>query len=369
MENLKEYFEEQRKQKDVFNIFKVLHKEADEKHLHSRFISYLLSTNKEYLKLFLSVLGINNFETEDCQVRPNKQNKSEFENIDILIFNKKQAIIVENKIFAGDQPRQLEKYFETITTGENEIGEKEVVCISYLTLDRHEPTPDSLGNKLTVRIDEPNKKIVKLIDYTQNITKWLDDCTVITKENDLRASICQYKRLVQELTSNIEQAKKNQELLSNLLSSDIESALKLKKYLIEDCFEIFKHIQWHTVDDFINELSKSLPDVTEKPMFEEITKVTHKEIGNSIHPLIIKFRYKGEEMQICNDRVNGFTLGNLKKGKWDYFSNEIKNVRFCDFSNNETFSIISEKKREEIIAKIVEEVEEKYLDLIFDFKK
>jgi len=369
MENIKEYFDKQKREKEAFNIFKVLHKEADERYLHSRFISYLLSLNTEFLKSFLENLGIKeeDFEIKGCEVKPNKQDKSEFENIDILIFNEKQAIIVENKIFAGDQPRQLEKYYNTITTGINndnkpiEIGKKKVVCISYLTLDGHEPTPQSLGT--TLKIED-----VKLINYTENITKWLDDCIAITPESDLLTSIYQYKKLVQELISDVKQAKVNQRILSCLLRKETENdVLKLKKYLTEDCFEVFKHIQWHTVDDFFNELSEALPNVTEKPTLEDISKVTHKETGKSIQKLILKFTYNGENLQIVND-TKGFTLGNLTKGNWGDFSDEIKNIKFCDFSNTETFRVINKDYRAEVIKKIVAEMKEKYLNLKNDFK-
>ena len=47
------------------------------------------------------------------------QNIPEFENIDILIFNEKQAIIVENKIFAGDQTEISQTNVEDIASAEN----------------------------------------------------------------------------------------------------------------------------------------------------------------------------------------------------------------------------------------------------------
>ncbi|MBL1411093.1 PD-(D/E)XK nuclease family protein [Sphingobacterium sp. C459-1T] len=103
MNDLKSYFEHQLiKQTKEYNIFSVLHREDDETRLHSRFLAFLLDPKEShnigdmFFKLFLEqVLNIY-FDYTNYEV------KKEFQFIDILIHNDSDAVIIENKIYAGD---------------------------------------------------------------------------------------------------------------------------------------------------------------------------------------------------------------------------------------------------------------------------
>lgn len=384
IEELKKHFESQRDElknkKNEFNIFTVLHDETDERRLHSRFIAYLLS-KRDFLELFLKdVLKIQNtkFNIMNYKVLPDTETKSEYEDIDILVYNDTQAIIIENKIFAGDSnhlvlPKddkyrgQLQRYYTTISQGVNKnnqeinIGKKEVVKVVYLTLDRHEP---SVVSKKDIPIEK-----IKLIDYTQEIKDWLSNCIYLTdnNNNELALSIKHYKSLIENLTSDVKRAKKDQELLSE----NISKALELRRYFIIDCFEVFKHIQWHTVDKFFNELEEGLEQVgayeVKNPELEEITKVTHNKNKSSITKLIVKFKYNDSNLQIVND-AKGFTLGNLSIRKWGNFSDEISKIRFNDFTNETTFCMINKDYRKKVIEKIIDEMKENYSTLENVFK-
>ena len=57
-----------------------------------------------------------------------------------VITNDTQAIIIENKIFAGDQSKQLERYFEII----KQEGFEDIRII-YLSLYGEEPSEQSIG--------------------------------------------------------------------------------------------------------------------------------------------------------------------------------------------------------------------------------
>lgn len=367
MDNIKQYFEKQfiEQQKTKFNIFSVLHKETEEVRLHSRFIAYLLSPNSkhllspkshhgmgnDFLKLFVtSVLNITDFDCENCIV------KTEDKDIDIFISNGKQEIIIENKIYAGDQPFQLVKYYNK-RISENNKGEKGITQVVYLTLGRHSPSESSRGNI-------PNEKI-KFIDYTQDIKRWLTDCITITEKKDdfFAKTIYQYKELITKLTSDVKQAQANQ----TEISKNIESAWELQskeKFFTEKCKDIFKHVKWHTVAYFINKLEEELKIIEAKniikPDAKTITRITHN--NSKKEKLIIRFSFNNTELQIVNDS-KGFTLGNLTTSKWDYFSDEIKDIRFCDFSNENTFKIINQEERTKIIKKIIEEVMRRYNNL------
>lgn len=190
MNILKNHFENllQRQKKSDYNIFSVLHTEHDETRLHSRFISFLLNPNAShglghtFLDLFLkNVLNIN-FDYTDFEI------KTEFQFIDILLYNNNDAIIIENKIYAGDSNHkddlektknieekhkgQLARYYHTITSGINKdldsIGlKRNVPQVVYLTLTGHKPSNDSIK---TLPIQP------KLISYIDHIANWLSLC-------------------------------------------------------------------------------------------------------------------------------------------------------------------------------------------------
>src|SRR5690606_25955059 len=98
-----------------------------------------------FLKLFVQlVLKIEDFDFENCTV------EREYKDIDILIYNKQQAIIIENKIFAGDRPRQLERYYEIIFNEgidhkRKEIIQPDQIHIVYLALTKRYPSKFTLG--------------------------------------------------------------------------------------------------------------------------------------------------------------------------------------------------------------------------------
>lgn len=88
--------------------------------------------------------------------------------------------------------------------------------------------------------------------------------------------------------------------------------------------EEFKHVKWHTIHEFWQELSYRLReqfncDVT-PPHDDIITAVTHRGVKRN---LVLTFRYKGNQVYISNDS-KGFTWGLV------YSSTEILQVDFLD---------------------------------------
>jgi hypothetical protein len=141
-----------------------------------------------------------------------------------------------------------------------------------------------------------------------------------------------------------------------LISENIEVAMKCINELDDD-LEDFKHVKWHTVTEFFYELKEKLEansyKILDFPDNEKITAVIHKKnkIDNS---LVIKFE-NADFFYIANDD-NGLTyseVGNEKE--YQPFSKEIK---FYDFTNEETFNLINSKHRAEIIKEIVDYVKD-----------
>ncbi len=177
---------------EPFNVFSVLRSTSDEVNLHSRFLHALLDyqkspdTERRNLMDFLhSVVEKKDFKEEGVKV------ERERNNIDILITNDarpKQAVVIENKIWAGDESQQLQKYFKKL----EERGFYDIQLL-YLTLDGHAPSEDSVGN-----LDDND---YKTISYKDDLPPWLERCQKRAyDEPALRESVAQYLRLIQKLT-------------------------------------------------------------------------------------------------------------------------------------------------------------------------
>ena len=175
---------------ESFNVFSVLRSESDEVNLHSRFLAALLDHRKpgeaqrKNLKEFLqSVVNVENFDQEGVVV------ERERHNIDILITNAmNQAVVIENKIWAGDQPEQLQRYHGELS---GRGYRDDDIYLRYLTPFGHDPSEDSRG-------ELQYEKIAYKDDGFQG---WLRYCQRRAyDEPALRESIEQYLRVVQKLT-------------------------------------------------------------------------------------------------------------------------------------------------------------------------
>lgn len=171
-----------------FNLFSVLRSSSDEVRLHSRFLAFLLDPKATHnqgttlLNLLLKRVGIQNFDSENAII------EVEYQNIDILVRNQsKQAVIIENKIYAGDQDEQLWRYHQRMQAE----GYREI-WTTYLTLDGAEPSEQSRKSLPVI-----------LLSYEAEIIAWLKDCIpLVAREPGVRESIFQYIELLQKLTSS-----------------------------------------------------------------------------------------------------------------------------------------------------------------------
>ncbi len=115
--------------------------------MHSKFIATLLDPKaqhgkkNQFLELFLTQIGILDFSTNNVNVCTEKSAEKK-RSIDIYIENETTIIIIENKVWAADQPRQLEDYYKHCKKPENTV---EVV---YLTPYGDYPSSNSLGETL-----------------------------------------------------------------------------------------------------------------------------------------------------------------------------------------------------------------------------
>ena len=93
--------------------------------------------------------------------------------------------MIENKIWAADQDRQLERYFDTVKG----LGLEPTLV--YLTLDGRPPTPQSLGD---------HDGVVACLSYAGDLIPWLRECQErACAEPALRESVAQYVALIRTL--------------------------------------------------------------------------------------------------------------------------------------------------------------------------
>lgn len=204
-----------------FNIFNVLGVTSDETRTHSAFIAELLDPSgshglgNQFLQSFVDTvdcLGSWNFDTKSAKVHRELSiggknvDCSEGGRIDIAVESNGKAIIIENKIYAGDQEKQLVRYYNYGATN----------CpngfrLFYLTLDGSDASEGSKG-ELTLNED------YYAIAYNHEISDWLQRCIEFSARRPLvRETLIQYQNLINQLTMN-SMDKNSQEELLELMS-------------------------------------------------------------------------------------------------------------------------------------------------------
>lgn len=207
------------------NIFRVLDRSTDEVKCHSAFLAELLDSagkhgqGSMFFELFLDVLAESeavtweeqnklaamswSVQVESSFIDP--ENPDVYGRIDILLSSATHAIVIENKIYAADQEKQLWRYDQYLRS-----RWPGGYMLFYLNLDGEEPSESSLcgltarkRDAETARSATQNlqKDDVRLISYDVEIGKWLDRCIGrAALLPHIRENLMQYRALVRELT-------------------------------------------------------------------------------------------------------------------------------------------------------------------------
>lgn len=229
---------------DMFNIFEILKAEHYEVSTHSAILAELLNSKGShgctdlFLKSFLEVLDQKEFFQNLCDVTIEVENsigaldnnKEYGGRIDLIIHEKhNSAIIIENKIYADDQDKQLYRYCRYAQS----TYKKSIVL--YLTLDGKTPSDKTTkGDDTKIKVDPQS------ISYQYHIKRWIENCIekVYSKTN-LQNSLKQYLQVINKLT-NQDMNSISKEKLVELLSSpeNMNNALLIRD-TIDDALDMF----------------------------------------------------------------------------------------------------------------------------------
>ncbi len=218
--------EEARKRGEKYNIFSVLGLETSEVQTHSAFLASLLNPDgnhgvgSAFLDAFVREMNLEDLQLDTATSRVHVEHATGDGRIDILIFDhNKKAIIIENKIYAGDQPEQLKRY-DDYAKQQFTNGYK----LLYLTLDGHKPSKDStkdLKDNQYLRLAYNNDLITGDEDssnsdnvISQDVLHWLEECVKIAYNKPLvRETIIQYQSLIKSLTGMNSENETKQEII------------------------------------------------------------------------------------------------------------------------------------------------------------
>ena len=250
-----------------FNVFSALDICSDEVRLHSRLLSTLLNPKanhgleNEFLKSFLIALGLPEDYITYCKEqiveRPiGEVTEATGGRIDIILEDRRHAVIIENKIYAGDQPNQLRRYhkYGVETFGENKFK------LVYLTLYGSDPFPYSLGGK--------HFEFIKL-SYAQDILKLLEKLVKAQPVKPVHYTIKDYITIVKKLIHQDMDAKYQQSIIEEAVKYDninvVSELLLLRKQigdkLIRDyIIKPLKDLGFNEHQDDNGALWKSLKD-------------------------------------------------------------------------------------------------------------
>lgn len=109
--------------------------------------------------------------------------KVEYKHIDVLIYDGKKYIIIENKVnHACDQDKQIETYIRSL------YGKDVYVLYLVRSDNDKDPSEDSLSTERRKELEENVK--YKKISYQTHILDWLRKCEKETNNENVIFKIC-----------------------------------------------------------------------------------------------------------------------------------------------------------------------------------
>lgn len=226
----------------AFNVFQILEITSDEVRLHSRFLAELLNPKGShgqealFLKLFLDEIGeihlLENPEMASLQIEYHIDFKTDSTGgrIDILIQDQnRNVLIIENKIFAGDQENQLLRYYN--------YGKSLGTTFRIYYLNRFGDAPDE---KSTSGL---STSFYSIISYKNTIANWLVKCEqCISHIPKLTVVILHYRQLIEYLTNQFYTQEMENRAIQEIIkdAASFEAAQLVEQSLLNARLELLR---------------------------------------------------------------------------------------------------------------------------------
>lgn len=374
---------ERQQNNESFNIISVLRKPHDERYLHSRLIASLIDPkaphghNTLFLKSFLNVLGSSfEFNEKTLEICPSYRNCSEEDNIDILINDTTtgRVLIIENKIYAPDQPGQLIRYFIEMANKFGYIQNLDEawknIEIFYLTPHGRMPDkcsysleneqykkyiPEYISNEKYQEIQKEINDHVHPVTYSGTIINWLDDCLKNIKNNNwIKEIIMQYLNIIEELTDQKSTYQEREELRKIIGESN--DNLDSAKFLLKNQIHVYWYLLYYFWKDLTDKLNKAGYEICKNIEDSEITDFIYK----GKEDFCLEFNPKDNKTKVLkircrHDQVLDYSVGG---DVYKEFAIGEDGLRLSNFTSDETFSLLSEEDRNKIISMIIETIKD-----------
>ena len=344
--------------KHDYNIFTLFHDFSDEVNLHSNFIASLLDPNGDhykgdiFLKLFLETCGIDDFSIDTSRATVFK----EFKHIDIYISDGKKHIILENKVYAKDQPTQIARYIEAI---KKEGAEDEDIYVLYLHPDGKLPDNQSFGDYHAKLLGENPSIKFKVISYGKEILEWIDRCkNEVSNITDLNVFLSQYKDVIEMIYNRYKR-------IDEMETANLVEIFKENYTAASDIANNYQETRMKIIDEFFEKLSERLKKVYN----ENCYKIGGEKIASNKYCQPIKIESTNWDLfnfaiEFMGANLTNPIMGFVKKDKTIDLS-KIDNTKKAD-----DFWIKSEKICVDICEKIITDgFENNLLNNIIDFIK
>lgn len=217
-----------------FNLISILGMEHNERYTHSNIITELLKADgshtfgNRFFELFLAEVGISDFSTKNYEVLTEEyvgqincgENESIRTFLDIVIKDKNtgKVILIENKIWAEDQPYQIERYYEKYNS--------RIVKLFYLNVHDYDYSFDLERVERVLSDNEREelqriKAVYQKISYEKNIKNWIANCIVVSSEKlFVRIQIETYYQTILKISNQDIYKKMNEQIKSKITESE-----------------------------------------------------------------------------------------------------------------------------------------------------
>lgn len=196
-----------------FNIFQLLEVERYEVYTHSSMLKDLLDSHGThgqgnlFFKELLSILYKKGIIQDEITSYSNKtfddylciaEKSAETGRFDIEISrlhgDSQFYFVIENKIDAPDQERQIERYWEVVRKIKVPANRQKIF---YLTTDGKKPSEESVSEMVRKKLE--NKNILYCISYREDIKSWLEKSLEKVESEKVKHTVRQYLDVVKTL--------------------------------------------------------------------------------------------------------------------------------------------------------------------------